>query len=140
MSLERKVLETLRDSVNLEVAKDGKYISIEDISFYRIREEEQFRYDEMDEEWECDDYEEIDFFYVTSYEGEEFMIEENDLKTLLNLDKDDHIYISESFSYSDGVIDYDYNDSKDEIIEKWNNFKLTFSKATSIKQFKVIKD
>ena len=140
MSLERKVLETLRDSVNLEVEKDGKYISIENIYLYRIREEEQFRYDETDDEWECEDYVEIDFFYTTNYEGEELIIEESDLKTLLNLDNDDYIYVSESVSYSDGVIDYDDNESREKVIEKWNNFKSTFNKATSIEQFKVIKD
>ena len=140
MSLERKVLETLRDSVNLEVEKDGKYIFIENIYYYRIREEEQFRYDEKDDLWECEDYEEIDFFYTTYYNGEELLIEESDLKTLLNLDNDDYIYVSESFSYSDGVIDYDDNESREKVIEKWNNFKSTFNKATLIEQFKVIRD
>ena len=140
MSLKRRVLETLRDSVNLEVEKDGKYISIENIYSYIIREEEQFRYDETDDEWECEDYEEIDFFYTTYYNGEELLIEESDLKTLLNLDNDDYIYVSESFSYSDGVIDYDDNESREKVIEKWNNFKSTFNKATLIEQFKVIRD
>ena len=137
MSLERKVLETLRDSVNLEVEKDGKYIFIENIYYYRIREEEQFRYDEKDDLWECEDYEEIDFFYTTYFEGEELMIEESDLKTLLNLEDENYIEISESFSYSDGVIDYDYNESREKVIEKWNKFKSGFKKATLIEQFKI---
>ena len=137
MSLERKVLETLRDSVNLEVEKDGKYISIENIYYYRIREEEQFRYDEKDDLWECEDYEEIDFFYTTYFEGEELMIEESDLKTLLNLEDENYIEISESFSYSDGVIDYDDNESREKVIEKWNKFKSGFKKATLIEQFKI---